>query len=88
MSDYPEKPWDPAAEPAQPYEEEAPKLPVPEDELKDVLKEHEKWLKSVEDESDEALERRLRNGPSPGLPAVWRTRRSESRFWLPNRSAR
>ncbi len=60
MSDYPVKPWDPAAEPTRPDEEEGPKRPVPEDELKDVLKEHEKWLKSVEDESDEALEQRLR----------------------------
>ena len=47
MSDDPKKPKGQAAQSTQPDEEEAPKLrKVSEDELKEILAKHEKWLES------------------------------------------
>ncbi len=61
MSDDPKKPGDPAAESPQPDEEERWKLrEIDDDELEAQLEKHEDWLGSVENESDEALERQLR----------------------------
>ncbi len=61
MSDYLRELWDPAAGWARADEKERPKLrQVSEEELKKILAEHLKWLESVKEEEEEALEQRLR----------------------------
>ncbi len=60
MSDDPKKPKGQAAESTRPDEEERWKLrEIDDDELEAQLEKHEDWLGSVENESDEALERQL-----------------------------
>ena len=55
MSDEPKEPGDPAAEAPQPDEEESPKLrEVSQEELKDILAAHEKWVKSGGKEGKQA----------------------------------